>query len=166
MATKTMSSVRDRRVAFRVLSAILLGGLVAGTVDIGAAALVSGIDPSVVQQFIAGGLLGPAALQGGAYTMWLGLFLQWGMSILIAAIFVLAALRVRWLTARWVIAGLAYGVIVFVVMNYAVMPLSAWHRINHFKPLAFIENLAAMLVFGVIIAICARRFLGIMPRRT
>jgi hypothetical protein len=92
--------------------------------------------------------------------MWLGLFLQWGMSMLIAAIFVLAALRVRWLTARWLVAGLAYGAIVFVVMNYAVMPLSAWHRINHFKPLSFAGNLAAMLVFGLIVSICARRFLG------
>lgn len=160
MATITTSSVGDRRVTVRVLKAIILGGLIAGTVDIGAAALISGADPSVVQQFIAGGLLGPTALQGGAWTMWLGLFLQWGMSMLIAAIFVLAALRVRWLTARWLVAGLAYGVIVFVVMNYAVMPLSAWHRINHFKPLSFAGNLAAMLVFGLIVSICARRFLG------
>jgi uncharacterized membrane protein YagU involved in acid resistance len=160
MATITTSSVGHRRVTVRALKAIILGGLIAGTVDIGAAALISGADPSVVQQFIAGGLLGPAALQGGAWTMWLGLFLQWGMSMLIAAIFVLAALRVRWLTARWLVAGLAYGVIVFVVMNYAVMPLSAWHRINHFKPLSFAGNLAAMLVFGLIVSICARRFLG------
>jgi len=166
MATKTMSSVRDKNVAARVLGAVILGGLIAGTVDIGAAALINGIDRSVIQQFIAGGLLGPAALQGGAHTMWLGLFLQWGMSILIAAIFVLASLRAHWLRARWMIGGLAYGVIVFVVMNYAVMPLSAWHRINHFTPASFIENLVAMLVFGLIISICARRFLGAMPRRT
>lgn len=165
MATKMMSSVRDKGVAARVLSAIIVGGLIAGTVDIGAAALINGLDPSVVQQFIAGGLLGPAALQGGAPTMWLGLFLQWGMSILIAAIFVLAALRLRWLTRRWLVAGLAYGVIVFAVMNYAVMPLSAWHRINHFRPLSFVENLAAMLVFGLIVSIGARRYLGVAPRR-
>lgn len=141
----------------RVVAAILLGGLIAGTIDIGAAALISGLDPSVIQQFIAGGLLGPAALHGGAATMWLGLFLQWGMSILIAAIFVVAALRLRWMTARWIVAGLAYGVVVFVVMNYVVMPLSAWHRINHFKPLSFVENLAAMLLFGLIVAWFARR---------
>ncbi|MGN6790011.1 MAG: hypothetical protein ACTHJP_10835 [Rhodanobacteraceae bacterium] len=165
MATKTMSSVRDRSVVARVLSAVIVGGLIAGTVDIGAAALINRTDPSVVQQFIAGGLFGPAALQGGAYTMWLGLFLQWGMSILIAAIFALAALRVRWLTSRWLLAGLAYGVIVFVVMNYAVMPLSAWHRINRFTPLSFAGNLAAMLVFGVIVAFYARRFLSLRPGR-
>jgi len=165
MATKTVSPVRDKGVAVRLLSAIVLGGLIAGTVDIGAAALINGLDPSRIQQFIAGGLLGAAALRAGASTMWLGLFLQWGMSILIAAIFVVAALRLRWLTARWILAGLAYGVVVFVVMNYAVMPLSAWHRINHFTPPSFVENLAAMLVFGWVISICTRRFLGVPPRR-
>lgn len=64
------------------------------------------------------------------------------------------------MTARWILAGLAYGVIVFVVMNYAVMPVSAWHRINHFVPAKFVENLLAMLVFGLIIAACAKRFPG------
>jgi len=166
MATKTMSSVRDKGAAVRVLGAVILGGLIAGTIDIGAAALINRTNPFVIQQFIAGGLLGPAALQGGAHTMWLGLFLPWGMSILISAIFVLASLRARWLRAHWVVGGLAYGVIVFVVMNYAVVPLSAWHRFNHFTPASFIGNLVAMLVFGLIISICARRLLGAMPRRT
>lgn len=144
----------------RVLRGILAGGFVAGTVDIGAAALINMIDPRVILRFIAGGVLGKAALQGGAAVEWLGLFLQWGMSLVIAAIFVFAALRLRWLTARPVLAGLTYGVVVFVVMNYVVMYFSAWHRINHFAPASFVENLAAMLVFGLIIAFCARGFLG------
>lgn len=144
----------------RVLLAILAGGLIAGTVDIGAAALINMIDPRVILRFIAGGVLGKAALQGGAGAAWLGLFLQWGMSLLIAAIFVFAALRLRWLTARPILAGLAYGVVVFLVMNYVVVYLSAWHRINHFTVATLIENLAAMLLFGLIIAFCARGPLG------
>lgn len=144
-------------------SAILAGGLIAGTIDIGAAALINMIDPRVILRFIAGGALGKTALQGGAAVEWLGLFLQWGMSLLIAAIFVFTALRLRWLTARPVLAGLAYGVVVFVVMNYVVMFFSAWHRINHFTPASFVENLAAMLLFGLIVAVCTRGFLGKPP---
>jgi uncharacterized membrane protein YagU involved in acid resistance len=140
--------------------AILAGGLIAGTLDIGAAALINMLDPRIILRFIAGGLLGKAALQGGAGVVWLGLLLQWAMSLVIATIFVLAAVRLRWMTARWILAGLAYGVIVFVVMNYVVMPVSAWHRINHFVPAKFVENLLAMLVFGLIIAACAKRFPG------
>ena len=144
----------------RVLSAILSGGLIAGTIDIGAAALINMIDPRVILRFIAGGVLGRAALQGGAAVEWLGLFLQWGMSLVIAAVFTLAALRLRWLTARPALAGLAYGVVVFVVMNYAVMFFSAWHRVNHFGPAKLVENLAAMLLFGSIVAFCTRHFVG------
>jgi hypothetical protein len=144
----------------RVLSAILAGGLIAGTVDIGAAALINMIDPRIILRFVAGGVLGKAALQGGMAVAWLGLFLQWGMSLVIAAVFVFAALRLRWLTARPILAGLAYGVVVFAVMNYVVIFFSAWHRINHFTPTTFVESLAAMLLFGLIVAFCARGFLG------
>jgi hypothetical protein len=154
------SAVVGRTRGGRPLLAILVGGLVAGTLDIGAASLINMIDPRVILRFIAGGLLGKAALQGGPEVTWLGLLLQWGMSLLIAAIFVAAALRLRWLTGRPVLAGLAYGVVVFVVMNYVVVYFSAWHRVNHFTPTSFIENLLAMLVFGLIVSICARVFLG------
>lgn len=155
-----MTSNREAGAGRRVLSAILSGGLIAGTVDIGAAALINMIDPRVILRFIAGGLQGSAALQGGGASAWLGLFLQWGMGLLIAAIFVFAALRLRWLTTRWFVAGLAYGVVVFAVMNYVVVPLSAWHRVNHFTPASFTCNLLAMLVFGLIVAYAARRCLG------
>lgn len=143
---------RCRSCVVRAVVATLVGGLLAGTIDIGAAALINGLDPRVILRFIAGGLQGKAALQGGAASAWLGLFLQWGMGIVIAAIFVTAALRLRWMVTRWFLAGLAYGVVVFVVMNYVVLPSSAWHRIGHFTLESFAWNLLAMLVFGWIIA--------------
>ncbi|HJU26374.1 MAG TPA: hypothetical protein VJ722_06855 [Rhodanobacteraceae bacterium] len=141
------------------LRAILAGGFIAGTLDIGAASLINWISPLVILRFVAGGLLGPPALQGGMNASLLGLILQWAMSLLIAAIFVFAALRLRWLTARPLASGLAYGVVIYFVMNYVVMPLSAWHRVPTFKLVSFVENLLAMLLFGVIIAFCARRSL-------
>ncbi|MGH8182880.1 MAG: hypothetical protein ACREPH_04385 [Rhodanobacteraceae bacterium] len=151
-------------IATRAACAIAVGGLLAGTIDIGAAALINMIDPRIILRFIAGGLLGKAALQGGTSSMWLGLLLQWGMSLLIAAIFVLAALRLRWMTVRPVWAGMAYGTVVFFAMNYVVMFFSAWHRVNHFTPATFVENLAAMLLFGLIVAFSARWFLASAPR--
>ncbi|HEY3519982.1 MAG TPA: hypothetical protein VGK80_02950 [Rhodanobacteraceae bacterium] len=141
------------------LRAILAGGFIAGTIDIGAASLINWIDPLVILRFVAGGVLGAAALQGGMSASVLGLILQWAMSLLIAAIFVFAALRLRWLTARPIVCGLAYGVVIYFVMNYVVVPLSAWHHVPAFKPVSFVENLIAMLVFGLIIAFCARRSL-------
>ncbi|MGH8144725.1 MAG: hypothetical protein ACREPY_00165 [Rhodanobacteraceae bacterium] len=160
MNTPMIVAERGSGAGRRAALAVLVGGLVAGTIDIGAAALINMIDPRVILKFIAGGVLGKAALQGGAASAWLGLFLQWGMGLLIAAIFVFAALRLHWMIARPILAGVAYGVIVFVMMNYVVMPLSAWHHINHFTLMSFIWNLLAMLLFGLIVAFTAQRFLG------
>ncbi len=160
MNTPTIAARHESGTRRRVALAILVGGLVAGTLDIGAAALISMNHPFFIMRIIAGGLQGKAALAGGAASAWLGLFLQWGMGLLIAAIFVFAALRLRWLTRRWVLAGLAYGVVIFLVMNYVVVALSAWGHVVQFKTIgSFVLNLLAMLVFGLIVSFAARHFL-------
>jgi len=138
------------------LTAILLGGFVAGTVDVGAAALINLLSPIRILQFIAGGLLGKAALAGGIPVALLGLVLQWLMAMIIAAVYVLAASRLPVLGRRWIVFGLSYGVVVFFVMNYVVVPLSAWARWPHFTPYSFTANMAAMLLFGLIVAFFAR----------
>ena len=48
-----------------ILTAVLYGGFVAGTIDIGSAAAINGISPLIILRAIASGLLGRAALQGG-----------------------------------------------------------------------------------------------------
>jgi len=143
-----------------LLAAILWGGLVAGTLDIAAASLISGYGPLVILRYIAAGLLGKNALAGGASEASLGMLLQWGMSLLIAAIFVLLVGRRVAATPRWPVWGIAYGAVVFAVMNYMVVPLSALAKVPHFTVFGFIANLAAMLLFGWIIAFFARRELS------
>ena len=142
--------------------AILCGGFVAGTIDIGAASIISGLDPVHIMKIVAGGLLGRSAFQGDATVAAIGMLLQWGMSLLIAAIFVFASRRLIAFRRRWIAAGVAYGVLVYFVMNYVVVPLSAiGHRtFPHFVLVGFCENMLAMLLFGVIVAWFAQRFLG------
>jgi uncharacterized membrane protein YagU involved in acid resistance len=142
--------------SFSTPVAILLSGLIAGTADIGAAALINGRNPLVILLVIASGLLGTVSFQGGLPAVILGLVLQWLMSLIIAAIYVLASNRFAELKQFWLVGGLAYGVGVFVVMNYVVVPLSEIARVPPFSPLTFIGNLAAMLAFGVVIALFAR----------
>jgi len=155
----TVSIDRTLNTTRRMILAILAGGLIAGTIDICAAALINQISLPVICRAVASGLLGKAAFNGGLSVSALGLLLQWGMSLLIAAIFVLAALRLTWLTARPIAAGLAYGVVVFFVMNYVVMPLSAVGHSPHFTPVSFALNFAAMLLFGLIVAFITKRAL-------
>jgi hypothetical protein len=140
------------------VTAILLGGVIAGTIDIGAASAINGfIDPLRILKFIAGGLIGlPAARAGGIEIAALGAALQIGMALIIAAIFVLASSFLPALKRQWLAAGLAYGVAIYFVMEYAVVPLS---RIGHapaFAWASFALNMLAMLVFGTVIAWFAR----------
>jgi len=139
--------------------AFVYGGFVAGTIDIFAPALIYMVTPMRILQAIARGLLGSASFEMGVTSAALGLVLQWLMSILIAAIFVFAALRLRVLVQRWIAAGLAYGVVVFIVMNYVVVPLSAVGKVPTFTTLTFTLNLLAMLLFGLIVSWFANRFL-------
>jgi hypothetical protein len=146
-----------RRFWSSALAAALAGGLVAGTIDVGVACLINQRSIPFILHAIAGGLLAERSFSGGAATIALGLVLQELMGILIAAIYVYASTRLPDLRRRWTIFGLAYGVVIFIVMNYIVVPLSAWQHFPQFGPIKFIANLGAMLLFGLIVAGFASR---------
>jgi uncharacterized membrane protein YagU involved in acid resistance len=142
--------------AVRPLGPVLRGGLIAGTIDIGAASLISQLNPLVILQAVASGVLGKPSFHMGLSSSALGLVLQWAMSVLIAAIYVGAARRLTILRRRWIWAGLAYGVVVYFVMTFVVVPLSAAKFAAKITVVSFAENLLAMLLFGLIVAFCAR----------
>lgn len=139
------------------INAILLGGFIAGTIDIGIAAAINERSPILILHVIAGGILGPASLGGGTLSTALGLLLQWGMSLIIAAIFVCAAQYLPEIRRRWLAAGIAYGIPVYLVMNFLVVPLSAWHRIPKITLYGVVANLLAMMLFGAIVSYFASR---------
>jgi hypothetical protein len=140
-----------------IIRAILLGGVIAGTIDIGAASLINDRSIPFILHTIAGGLLAERSFAGGARTAILGLILQEGMGVLIAAIYVVASRFLPALTRHWALSGLLYGAVIFVVMNYVVVPLSAWRAIPAFSAWTLVGNLAAMFLFGVIVAFFSSR---------
>lgn len=141
-----------------MIKAILVGGLVGGTIDIFSASLITLLSPLLIMRFIAGGLLGPEVIKGGLDISFIGLLLQWLMGIIIAAIYVLASRRLAWMHRDWRVTGVAYGVPVYFVMTYVVVPLSALHHWTAFDLKGFLLNLAAMMLFGLIIAYATQRF--------
>lgn len=154
------------QVVKKFIAPILLGGIIAGTIDIGSASLINGAKPTVILQAIAAGLHGKSAFSGGSGTVALGLVLQWSMSIVIAAIFVAAAHWRPVLKRRWIEAGLLYGIVVFIVMNYVVLPLSAIGHAPRFRIVHFMEDILAMLLFGLIVAFFARASLQTDDQKT
>jgi hypothetical protein len=137
------------------LKTSIYAGVVAGTIDIGAACTINQVGPVPILRFIASGLLG-TPLPHEPWVYCLGMVLQWLMSIIIAAIFVSAAARIPALLRRWVAAGIAYGVVVYFVMTFVVVPLSR-AKSGHVTWTSFAENLLAMIVFGLIVAYIAQR---------
>jgi hypothetical protein len=77
----------------RVAAAIAIGGVVAGTLDIFVAALINHLKVGVILQAIASGLLGRASSFDGGRSMVIGFVAQELMSLIIAAVYVLASVR-------------------------------------------------------------------------
>jgi hypothetical protein len=149
----------------RALRAIVAGGLVAGAFDITYAFIafgMLGMSPIRIGQSVAAGAIGrEAALAGGVPTGLLGLVLHFMMAIVMAAIYYAAATVLPVLVKRAVICGLAYGLGIYVVMNYVVMPLSAIHATGGSGPPAIVISgiIGHMFGVGLVIALFTRRAL-------
>lgn len=136
-----------------LFAAIAIGGLFAGSLDIFVASAINHASPATILQAIASGLLGRASYDGGAGTVALGLLLQWLISLAIAAIYGAAGVRMPALFDKPVRFGALYGVGVFIVMGFIVMPLSAAYPKPQPSVSGFILNLAANILFGLIVAL-------------
>jgi uncharacterized membrane protein YagU involved in acid resistance len=141
---------------------IFLGGLIAGTLDITAAFLTawfrSGVGPVRVLQFISSGLLGTEAYAGGAKTAALGLALHFLIATVATAVFYLASRSLLFLVERPIIMGLLYGVVVYLFMNYVVIPLSSIVQRPATMSGRIIGVLTIMFCVGLPIAVIVRRF--------
>lgn len=111
------------------LSYVLAGGLVAGALDILYAwvfwALKANVAAQRIFQSVAAGLLGDSSFEGGAATAALGLGLHFLIAVSMSVAYFLVARRLPLLWRRPLAAGAAYGLLLYVIMNYVVVPLSA-----------------------------------------
>lgn len=108
-------------------AAILQAGLACGVLDLTAAIVTShayGSGPQRLLQYVASGMLGPAAFTGGWGTAAVGAACHFLIAFTAAAVFYLASTRLPVLTRRPVLSGLAYGFAVYLVMYWIVRPLS------------------------------------------
>jgi len=107
---------------------LLIGWLIAATCDIcyatGFSYLYRGTAPSRILKSVASGVLGTGAYQGGTSVAVLGLGLHYLNALIITCIFFAAASLVPALVRRPVVIGVLYGIVVYAVMNYVVIPLS------------------------------------------
>lgn len=104
--------------------AILWAGLLSGTLDILAAcglfSIRTGQDPTTVLRFVASGALGAKALTGGWTAALLGLFFHFIIAFSWTILFFLVNPKLP--KGNWIIYGLLYGLVVWLVMNLIVLP--------------------------------------------
>lgn len=139
--------------------ALLWGTLVVGTADILDAFVffgLRGIRPVRIFQGIASGLLGRDAFSGGAATVALGAVLHYFIAFAIVWVFLTASRHLPDLARRPWLYGPLYGLVVYAVMNWIVIPLSL--VTTRPKPLAVVANglLIHMLGVGLPTALIAR----------
>ena len=129
-------------------------------------ALYQGVPPIRIGQSIASGLLGAGAYRGGLPIALLGVALHTAIIGVIVTVYALAAARLPRLAERWLVAGAACGVAVYVAMNTFVVPLSA--AVVGARPWPVVVNGLFAHVFAVGIPIawtvaCIRRRNGASP---
>jgi hypothetical protein len=108
--------------------ALLIGTLAVGILDILDAFVffgMRGAPPIRILQSIAAGVLGRSSFRGGWATAALGLALHFFIAFVVVLVFMAASRRLGLLTRHPVAAGLVYGVAVYLVMTFVVVPASA-----------------------------------------
>jgi hypothetical protein len=106
---------------------ILWIGLFAGTLDIADNLIFNqlrGITPKMVFQYIASGLIGMQAFQGGLLSTALGVAIHYTIALIWTGVFYTASRRLAVLSRRPVLSGLVYGGAVYLFMNFIILPLS------------------------------------------
>ena len=148
----------DSAPPFSVLTWLWIG-LVAGILDISENIVYNhfrGVTPKMIFQYIASGLIGMPAFQMGAKSVAMGVVIHFCIALTWTLVFYLANRRIAMVRERPVICGLLFGVVVYVVMTYVVLPLTQvppprhpptlWTRLNALLPLLFCIGLTISLL--------------------
>ena len=145
--------------------ALVLCLLIAGTLDISDALIfygLRGVPPAGLLRFIAACLVGVSALHDGLGMAALGLAIHYTITLFWSVLFLIAAVRFTFLTRHAIASGLLYGCLIYVLMNFVVLPLTRLPpRTHHLAPAVLLNGvLALLLCMGLPIALIARHFLS------
>jgi hypothetical protein len=110
------------------IQAAIVGGLLAGAIDIGVACIIFHAPPEPILKSVAAGIVGrPAAKAGGMDIVLLGAFLQEFISVVAAGIYAFASLRLPILIRQWLIMGILFGGACDLFLMHIVGPLAGLH---------------------------------------
>jgi len=144
----------------RAVRAIAITGLIVGILDILSAFVIwwqRGVALQRGLQGIAVGLLGAKSFEGGMATAVLGLVIHFFIAFVVVSILYLASRKIRFLTTQPLISGVLYGIGVYLVMYWSVLPW-AFPIFRHRLSNELIELAIHICLIGLPAAFLLRRY--------
>ena len=145
------------------LQAIVVATAACGILDAAAAttqAATLGVPAQRVWQSVASGLMGPRAFDRGWHSGVIGIALHFAISFILATVYILESLRYPFLLTHPLISGALFGIAVYAVMNYIVIPLSRRPKRNFHLKFALTQLLIHICIVGWSIALTAHYLLA------
>lgn len=138
-------------------------GLVAGTLDISENIIFNAfrhITMKQIFQYIASGLIDGKSFTMGGESVALGVAIHYTIAMTWTVIFYVLSRKVLVLTRRATICGIVYGGTVYIIMNFAVLPMT---RVPHARAAATVASrvsgvLALLFCIGLTVALLVKRF--------
>jgi uncharacterized membrane protein YagU involved in acid resistance len=145
---------------------VVLGGLVAGCFDI-LYAIISWTlhdpprSPLWVLQSVATGVLGAKSFEGGVPAGLLGLLCHFVIAFGASVTYYLASRKIALLRERPILSGAIFGILVFLFMNWVVIPLAACPFTIPFTAKVLAKGfLSHAVLIGIPIAWLQKRYSG------
>ena len=148
---------------------LAIAALVVGALDITEVIVfygLKGIPPTRILQSVARGVLGKAAFEGGIRTALLGLALHYFIATVVVCIYFLASTKIAALRNCPVLMGALYGLGVYLVMNFVVVPLSAAGPPRFTLESVLNQLFAHIFCIGIPTGLLARSAIVTAPART
>ncbi len=143
--------------------AILISGLIVGTFDAIAASVFSygfsGASPDKVFRYVASGVFGKEALTGGMSVAAWGLFFHYIVATGWTALFYFLYPKINVLSSSKYVAGIAYGLFIWLMMNFVVVPLSnVPPSVFHFTIRTAVMIMIHLFIIGVPISYMVNKY--------
>jgi hypothetical protein len=143
-------------------SSALKSGLIIGCLDASAASLqayiVSGVSPDRVFAFVASGAFGKSAYEGGSVIVLIGLVFHFIIAISWTFIFYGAYPKLKVLQSNKFFVGLVYGIFIWLIMNFVVIPFSLIGLRPFNLTSASIQIIIHLFIIGVPISYLTHKF--------
>lgn len=144
-------------------------GLLTGTLDAIAAIIIAyPASPSQIFSYIASGLFGARSASGNNMILW-GILFHYLIATLFSVAFFTLHPKFKGLTKNKYLLGIIYGLLIWIVMNLAILPLTNVPKQPerlHINWLAILKGVSALIIsVGIPISVVAERYYIKQARR-